>query len=114
MSDKIKITFVLPKRLQKEMREQIVKDGYSMRDKSRWVVEAIEQLLSMSNFEDLVNYGNEMTGFSGTETIVVDTEIRVQLDRAILDIRRVYPALEGVQSRILRTSILQRLIRTPT
>jgi O-methyltransferase involved in polyketide biosynthesis len=62
MEVKSKITFVLPDILHKECREQIVKDGYDMRGKSRWIAEGIEYLLKMSNFPELVNLSNEISG----------------------------------------------------
>jgi len=112
MADKFKVTCVVPEKLQQDMRKQIITDGYSMREKSRWVTEAITQLLAMENFKDLVQYGDEMHHFQKMETFVIPSELKGQLDKAAIDIRRHYPLLEGVQSRVIRTSILQRLIRS--
>jgi hypothetical protein len=112
MADKVKITFVVPEKLQQDMRQQIITDGYSMRGKSHWVSEAITSLLAMPNFSDFVQFGDEMHGFEKAETIVVSPELKRTLDNAMITIRRDHPILEGVQSRIIRTSILQRLIRS--
>jgi len=112
MMNKAKITFVVPEKLQQDLRKQIIADNYSMRDKSRWITEAINDLLALENYEDLVNFGDEFQGFQKLETIVVPLDIKRQMDTAIITIRRTYPALEGIQSRIIRTSILQRLIRS--
>lgn len=112
MANKVKITFVVPEKLQQDMRQQIIADGFGMRGKSRWVAEAIEILLAMPNVSDLVQVGDEMHGFEKAETIVVPLDLKRTLDEAMIAIRRNHPALEGVQSRIIRTSILQRLIRS--
>lgn len=112
MSDKVKITFVVPEKLQLDLRKQIIADGYGMRDKSRWISESIQSLLAMPNFSDFVQFSDEMHGFEKSETIVVTAELKRSLDLAMLTIRKKHPALEGVQSRIIRTSILQRLIRS--
>jgi O-methyltransferase involved in polyketide biosynthesis len=112
MEVKAKVTFVLPDILHKECREQIVKDGYDMRAKSRWIAEGIEYLLKMSNFPELVNLSNEMKGFEKVESVVVSKELKKHMDNGVIHVRKHYPAMEGVQSRIVRTAILQRLIRS--
>jgi len=50
MATKAKITFVVPENLQKELRACMIKEGYGLRDKSKWVAEAIEKLLLLNNF----------------------------------------------------------------
>lgn len=112
MIEKIKITFVLPESLQKELKERVLKDGYDIKGKSRWVSESIEKLLKMNNYPDLVKMNDEMKGFEKLESVVVLKQLKIQLDDAIIQIRKSYPAIEGVQSRILRTAIVQRLLQT--
>ena len=112
MTNKIKISFVLPLGLQKELKERIVKDGYDLRGKSRWISESIEYLLSMANYPDLVKINDEMKGFEKHESIVLLKDLKKQLDLAILNIRKLYPVIEGVQSRIVRTAIVQRLLKS--
>ncbi len=112
MPKKLKITFVVPEVLQNEIRTRIVKDGYGFRGKSHWISEAIENFLKLSNFPELVSYGNEMHGFEKAETIVIDHSLGVKLEDAILTVRTTFPMLEGVKSRIVRTAILQRLLRS--
>jgi hypothetical protein len=112
MEAKAKITFVLPDILQQECREKIVKDGYDMRGKSRWIIEAIELLLSMGNYPELVNLSNQMKGFGKVESVVMTKDMKKFLDNAVIDIRKTYPAMEGVQSAIVRTAIVQRILRS--
>jgi hypothetical protein len=113
MGGKYKITFVVPERLKLDLHQQIISDSYGLRGKSKWVSESIHSLLRLENFKDLVQCGDELHGFEKVETIVVPIEIKRELDTAVVALRREYPLLEGVQSRIIRTSILQRLIRSP-
>ncbi|MEO8402624.1 MAG: hypothetical protein ABI597_12700 [Gammaproteobacteria bacterium] len=110
MEKKVKITFVLPLALQQDLKESVVKNGYSLKDKSRWVAEAIENLLSITNFENLVKLNDQMSGFEKPESVVVDRALKSRISDAVLTIRKQYPDLEGVQSRILRTAIVQRLL----
>lgn len=109
---KTKITFVVPAALQIELRERIPRDGYGLRGKSKWVSEAIESLLVLEHFARLVQYSEEMHGFEKVETVVVSAELKKQIDQAILEVRKYYPGSEGVQSSIVRTAIMQRLLRS--
>ena len=111
MLNKSKITFVVPKGLQNDLRERVIKDDYGLRGKSKWVSEAIEMLLTMKDYPKLVSYSDEMTLLNQLETVVISYELKTKLDLAIIEIRKNYPILEGVKSRIARTAILQRLIR---
>ena len=109
--DKVKITFVLPSTLQKEFKERVIKDSCDMKQKSHWVVEAIVKLLETHNFPDLVKINDEMKGFEKFESVIVSRELKRLLDLAVVDVRKKYPTIEGVQSRIVRTAIVQRLLR---
>jgi len=110
MSKKVKISFVIPEGLQKDLKERIVLDGYNLKGKSQWVAEAVEQLLKINAYIDLVKVNDEMQGFEKFESILVDRALKVQLDESIINIRKKYPEIDGVQSRIMRTAILQRLL----
>jgi hypothetical protein len=111
VSEKIKITFVIHESLRKELREKMIKENYGLRGKSKWVSEAIQLLLSMKNYPELVNLSNDLKKFEKTETIVIEPSLRIELDKAIVEIRKTFPTLEGVQSRIVRTAIMQRVLR---
>lgn len=108
---KTKITFVVPESLQNELRQRVALDGYGLRGKSKWVSEAIASLLSLDNFVTLVQYSEELQGFDKVETVVITMDLKHKLDDGILETRRQFPTLEGVQSSILRTAIMQRFLR---
>lgn len=112
MAVKTKITFVVPENLQKELRQHVINDNYGLRGKSIWVAEAIIELLTMKNYIELVRYGDEMKGFEKVETVVLEWEMKKKLDDAIVAVRKEHPTLEGVQSRIVRTAIVQRLLHS--
>lgn len=110
MSKKVKITFVIPAGLQKDLKEKVVLDGYNLKEKSQWVSEAVEQLLTINSYIDLVKVNDQMHGFEKSESVLVDRKLKAKLEESIITIRRQYPEIEGVQSRIMRTAILQRLL----
>lgn len=109
---KTKITFVMPDPLQQEFRERVVKDGYDLRGKSRWVAESVERLLTMGNYPELVHLSNQMKGFEKLESVLIPKELKGIMDQAIVSVRQIYPMLEGVQSSLLRTAIIQRLLHS--
>lgn len=111
MSEKAKIVFKISESMQMELRRRVIDDGYGMRGKSRWVAEALENLMKIDNFVDFVHLSEDMRNFTKTETVFVDRELREKTDKAILAIRMKYPMLEGVRSCLARTSIIQRLFR---
>lgn len=110
MSNKVKISFVLPEGLQKDLRERMVLDGYSLKGKSQWVAEAVEKLFQLSDFMDLVKVNDVMQGFEKFESVLIDKKLKMQLDDGVIQVRKRYPEIDGVQSRIMRTAILQRLL----
>jgi hypothetical protein len=108
---KVKISFVLPQGMQQELKETMVREGYDLKGKSRWVSEAIGDLLTLQTYADLVKINDEMSGFEKKmESVVIARDLKQQLDDAVIQVRKKYPAIEGVQSRILRTAIMQRLL----
>lgn len=111
MAEKVKISLVVPTELQKEFRQRVIADGYGARGKSKWIAEAIDNLLRLENFIELVKISEELRGFKKWETITVDKPLKKALDSAMLSIRKEHPDLEGVQSHIIRTSIIQRILR---
>lgn len=109
---KVKLTFVVPEVLYQELREQMTKDQYGLRGKSKWVAEAVEQLVELESYPELVNLSENMQSYSKVETISVDASVKQLLEEAVVRIRRDYPLLEGVQSCVIRTAIMQRLLRS--
>ena len=106
------MSFAIPNSMKQELHERIVKDGYSLREKSKWISEAVEELLSYKDFLELMSYSDEMYGFDKVETVVVDYILRTKIDKAVVHVRKEFPSIEGVKSRILRTAILQRILRS--
>lgn len=111
MTAKIKTTVRLPQKTRQEMIHSIINSGYGLRGKSRWICEAIHQLLSINNYHELVDIGNELEGLYEVESIYITSELKEALDHALIAVRKSYPAMEGVQSSIIRTSIIQRMLR---
>lgn len=105
------MAFAVPSTLKHELQQRVISDGYGLRGKSKWVSEAIVKLFDYPNHLDLIFYSDEIQGLDSMETVVLDVEIKDAVDMKIIDVRKKYPELEGVKSRVLRAAVIQRLLR---
>lgn len=108
---KVRLSYFVPEAILNDIRERMVSQGYDFKGKSKWISEAIIDLLGITNFCELVNINDQMSGFPKLDSVSVDSDLKKKLEDAIVEIRRQFPAIEGVQSKILRTAIVQRLLR---
>lgn len=108
---KIMTSIKVQKILNYKMQQRIISDGYGMRGKSKWIIEAIENFLQLPDYPALVDIADDMEQLSAIISIRISEQLMAKLDHAIVDVRRYYPAMEGVKSNLIRASIIQRLIR---
>lgn len=108
---KKRISYNTNQSIKSELNEHLVAGNYNLKMKSKWICESIEQLLEMKNYPELVDLNDEMTNFTEKDTVSLDLRLKYKIDDAIIKIRKLYPSMEGVQSRIIRTAILQRILR---
>lgn len=108
---KVRLSYFIPEGVLIDIKEKMISQGYDLKGKSKWISEAINDLLATENFSELVNINDQMQNFQKLDSISVDHELKAKVDNAIVEIRRHFPSMEGVQSKILRTAIVQRLLR---
>lgn len=111
INKKTRISYFLSDGILTDVKENMAKNGYDLKGKSKWISEAVAQLFLINNYHELVMINNQMHGFEKLDSISVDKIFKSNLDAAVIAIRRQFPSIEGVQSKILRTAILQRLLR---
>ena len=104
-------TFKVLDSLNQKIDEEVIADGYGMRGKSRWIREAIEELLTYPNYTELISLSDEMEDCKHSISIRLPRELFLEIEKAVINIRKEFPELEGIKSRIVRTAIIQRLIR---
>jgi metal-responsive CopG/Arc/MetJ family transcriptional regulator len=107
---KKRISIILSENIMREIREKMLKDGYSLREKSKWVSEAIEDLLKLEEYHFLVKTAELFDDFNKTETFYIATELDGKLKMALIEVRKKYPSIEGVKSLIIRASIIRRIV----
>jgi metal-responsive CopG/Arc/MetJ family transcriptional regulator len=111
MIKKMMTSIKLQKLLHFKMQQRVISDGYGMRGKSKWIVEAIESFLQLPDYPTLADIADDMDQLSEVVSIRLPDELTSKIDHAIIEVRRHYPAMEGVKSNLIRASIMQRLIR---
>jgi Arc/MetJ-type ribon-helix-helix transcriptional regulator len=104
-----KTTYRLPATLRQQMREAVVRDGYGLRGKSRWIREAIELLFKKDRALINVGLGDDLEENSATDLVVLTPIIENKIEETILKLRTQDPLMEGVQSSIIRAAIRLRL-----
>src|SRR5580704_4987826 len=86
------------KKLHYTMQQRIINDGYGMRGKSKWIVEAVEAFLQLEDYPTLVDIADDMDQLVEMISIRFPEPLMLKIDRAIIEIRRHYPVMEGVKS----------------
>jgi metal-responsive CopG/Arc/MetJ family transcriptional regulator len=114
MKNNMMTSIKLQKKLHYKMQQRVISDGYGMRGKSKWIIESIETFLQLPDYPTLVDIADNMDQLTEIVSIRLPEEVMLKIDRAIIDVRRHYPAMEGVKSNVIRASIMQRLLREPT
>jgi len=107
---KKRISVIMSNNAVKEIHAKMLEEGYSLREKSKWISEAIEDFLTLKEYQSLVEMAELVNDLTKNETIYITPEIEDKLDEAIIKVRTQYPTLEGVKSLIVRASIIRRLV----
>lgn len=105
----------LQKKLHHKLQQRVIGDGYGMRGKSHWIIEAVETFLQLPDYPSLVDIADNMDdNLTDMVSIRLPESLMTKIEKAIITVRRDYPAMEGVKSNVIRASIMQRLLRSPT
>lgn len=107
---KKRLSVILPDNAVKEIHARMLEEGYSLREKSKWLSEAIEDFLKLKEYQNLVEMAELVDDLVKPETIYITPDIEEKLEEAIIKVRKQYPTLEGVKSLIVRASIVRRLV----
>ncbi len=104
-----KITVKLPSSLKSLLPIHILNDGYNMRQKSKWVVEAINALLSKEGWEGALL--SELMVTPNTQDVFsIPEEVAFKINQEVHRIALSNPSLNASQSAIIRAAINRRLL----
>jgi len=85
-----------------------------MRGKSKWIIESIESFFKLTDYPTLVDIADDMDQLSEMVSIRLPETLMMRIERAVVDVRKQFPTIEGVKSNLIRASIMQRLLRDQT
>lgn len=107
-----KVTVRFPKRLKAEMQAALIKSGYGLHGKSRWLKEAIATFLLQPNFIEYVEHGIgiNQAELSDVEAFYLDFDTIQKVRDAFVKVRVKYPLFEGVQSALIRAAVIYSLM----
>lgn len=107
-----KITVRFSKRLKSEMQAALLKSGYGIHSKSRWLKNVITAFLLQPDFIDYVENGIDINQakLSEVEAFYLDMETVQMLKSVFIKVREKYPLFEGVQSALIRAAIVYNLM----
>jgi len=108
---KVMTSIKLQKNLHHRLQQRIIEDGYGMRGKSKWIIEAVELLLEQRDYPALVEIAEDMDQLSDMVSIRFPEDLMLKIEKAAVHIRKQYPMIEGVKSNLIRASIIQRMLR---
>lgn len=113
MQNKVVTSIKLQRKLHQRLQQRIIEDGYGMRGKSKWIIESVESLLGLVDYPTLVDIAEDMNQLTEIVSIRLPEELMVKIEKAVVQVRKQYPSIEGVKSNLIRASIVQRLLREP-
>ena len=104
-----KVTVKMPSYLKQELPARIIQDGYYMREKSKWVVEAIRSLMANSDWEgallsEIINKPDTHDVFS------IPSDLVNEMGREARRIAMEKPSLNANQSTIIRAAMNRRML----
>lgn len=113
------VTIRVPVELEMDFMKRVISDGYGMKGKSKWVAEAVQYFMKLEDFAEYVEYAAEAVESPASNTQVktslqsfyIEQDLLKSLKDAVINVRRKHPHLEGIQSLIIRSGIIQRLFR---
>lgn len=106
-------SFKIPADIEMRMNKKLVADGYGLRGKSKWICDAITEFLNSSGQSfilECIEYADELSNLNKSISFRSTEEVNQLLDKWIVKVRQVMPTMEGVKSKIIRTSIIQGII----
>lgn len=114
MQKKVVTSIKLQKKLHHRLQQRIIEDGYGMRGKSKWIIESIESLLQLVDYPTLVDIAEDMNQLTDIVSIRLPEDLMMKIEKAVVHVRKQFPTIEGVKSNLVRASIMQRLLTSPT
>ncbi|MCP5441075.1 MAG: hypothetical protein H6958_10750 [Chromatiaceae bacterium] len=104
-----KVTVKMPTQHKDRLPTQILADGYNMRQKSKWVSEAVESLLANPHWEGAL-VSEKVVKPDAVDVFSIPAELMTKVNREARRINAAHPSLNANQSTIIRAAIARRML----
>lgn len=111
-SESKRITIRVSGKLKREMQSAVIKAGYGLHGKSKWLKDSIAKFLNEKNYVDYVENGININQaeLNEIEVFYLNQETLSLLNAALVEVRVRYPLFEGVKSAFIRSAIVYQLM----
>jgi hypothetical protein len=95
------------------MNKKLVSQGYGLRGKSKWICDALTQFLTFSDRDfiiDCIELSEELVNLDKSISFRPTDRVDQLLDEWVVIVRMKTPNIEGLKSKIIRTSIIHSLL----
>lgn len=104
-----KVTVRMPGALKRQLPSQILSDGYNMREKSKWVVEAVRSLMQNKEWEGAL-LSEVIVKTDSQDVFSMPNDLMMEINREARRISMEKPSLNANQSSIIRAAINRRML----
>ena len=104
-----KVTVKMPSQHKERLPAQILADGYNMRQKSKWVAEAVESLLANPSWEGAL-VSEKVVRTDAVDVFSIPADLMTRVNREARRVNAQHPSLNANQSTIIRAAIARRLL----
>lgn len=102
---------MIPEGLSQDLAKHLEKIGVSSRQRSQWIEDAINRFLALEKRQELISQAVEMTNLKVRLYFFMSKGTRDKINEVTLLFKQDHPEIEGVQSKIVRASIMQKMLR---
>lgn len=103
------VTVKMSTELKLNLPKSILNEGYNMREKSKWVVEAVKSLLSNNDWEGALL--SEVLVKPDTKDVFrIPSDVLAKINKEAARVSMDHPSLRANQSTIIRAAINRRLL----
>ena len=106
-------SFKIPASLEMEINKKLVSEGYGLRGKSKWICDSICKFLTCPDKDfvlECIEFSEELENLSKSISFRPTSVVDDLLDQWVVNVRMKMPAIEGLKSKIIRTSIIHNLL----
>ena len=100
----------IPEKLSVELIEEVVRTQKNLKGKSKWVCEAIEDILVAPDLRELVDFDDAIQTNLKAESFSIPVKVKDKIQGALIGLRKALPEKNVTTSSIVRAAIIRKLI----